>query len=83
MQRVKQILSIAAVTVAAWVLTYRIADGLLQALTTCQIVTNLEQEQGLSCTSVGKAPNAFGILGAIGGFWFAYTGRLARLFRKV
>jgi hypothetical protein len=26
---------------------------------------------------------AFGWLGALAGFWFAYTGRLARLFRKV
>jgi hypothetical protein len=74
-------LTVAAVTGAAWLLTYWIADGLLQALATCQVVTNLEQQ--LSCTSVGKAPDALGILGAIAGFWFAYTGRLARLFRKV
>jgi len=29
------------------------------------------------------AHNAIIALGAFAGFWFAYTGRLARLFRKV
>jgi len=30
-----------------------------------------------------RAHNAITALGAFAGFWFAYTGRLARLFRKV
>jgi hypothetical protein len=78
MERTKRILAIAAVTLAAGALTYWIAGGLLQLLSTCTGV-GLERR----CTNSGSAPGALAILSAIAGFWFAYTGRLARLFRKV
>lgn len=32
---------------------------------------------------IDNAVNALACLGAIAGFWLVYTGRLARLFRKV
>ena len=67
-RRARHGIIVAVVTIAAGVLSYWIAEGLLAML------------EGLSPM---RAPAAFGWLAAFFGFWFAYTGRLARFFRKV
>ncbi len=82
-QRTKRILAISAVTIAAGVLTHYAAHGLLAAAVTCQVVPNVLNGSTLECPDTSDAVGAMAILGAISGFWFAYTGRLARLFQKI
>jgi hypothetical protein len=77
-------LTVTAATVGAGLLAYWIADGVLHLLAACTVLSGgglLEPE--IHCTDPGNAPAAFGCLGALVGFWFAYTGRFARLFQKV
>jgi hypothetical protein len=62
--------------------TAMIADGAFSLMETC-VATPGSVIAPVACTDPGSAPEAFGWLGALVGFWFAYTGRLARLFRKV
>src|SRR3954470_22221510 len=76
MKHATRILTITAATVAAGLLSLWLAQGLLGLLVTCSEVM-------LRCTSPGDAHRALGVIGAGAGFWFAYTGRLARLFAKV
>jgi hypothetical protein len=75
-------ITIAASTATTGFLVYYIADGAFSLMETC-VATPGSIIAPVACTDPGSAPEAFGWLGALVGFWFAYTGRLARLFRKV
>jgi hypothetical protein len=70
-QRTKRIVSIAVVTLTAAILTHVMADSLWPYAD--------EYRQQARDNAIGVIT----FLGAIAGFWFVYTGRLARLFRKV
>jgi hypothetical protein len=78
----KRTLTLAAATIIAGILTYNIADGILRLLATCSPWPGGTYPY-FHCTQPGDAPVAFGFIGALAGFWFAYTGRLTRLFGKV
>jgi hypothetical protein len=76
----KRILGIVAVTLASGILIGVLADGLLNALA-CQV--SQDAFHVITCPDTSGASLTLGVLGGVLGFWFTYTGRLAKLFRKV
>jgi hypothetical protein len=63
-----------------------LAAGLLNAIA-CRVATDTQPlggtESSLLCPDTSSAAIALGVIGVVVGFWFTWTGRLARLFRRV